>query len=225
MKQINIFIVLAFLLFCISGFSQDTEDAIDNPVPKGTIFLSGQSSLRAGLNNIDDSSFNVSSYSFSPTAGYFLIDNLVAGAEVTFSGFKTTRSNQVIDLDLDFISSSEVESKGRSVVLAPFVRYYFNTGRIKPYVSTSVGFGFNSARNESTMTVNGDSNTIESESKGRSTRYTLAGGTAIFLTKYVSIDTGIQYDTSTFNTDLDSGDSSDRKDSNINFIGGISIYL
>jgi outer membrane protein len=217
MKQVNIFIVLAFLLFCISGFSQDTddaEDAEDNPVSKGTIFLSGQSRFSAGLNEIDDPSFNSSSYSISPTIGYFLIDNLVVGAEVSFSGFKNTRDG-----------SSELESRGRGISFSPFARYYFNTGKIKPYVSGSVGFGSNRSRNEGIIVVNDVTDSFETDSKGRGTIYKATGGVALFLTKDISIDVGIQYNNSTFKRVIDGGIESRNTNNGINLIGGISIYL
>ena len=221
MKQVNIFIVLAFLLFCISGFSQDTEDtndAVDSPVSKGTIFLSGQSRFSAGLNEIDDPSFNSSSYSISPTIGYFLIDNLVVGAEVSFSGFKNTR-----DGSGEF--SSELESRGRGISFSPFARYYFNTGKIKPYVSGSVGFGSNRSRNEGIIVVNDVTDSFETDSKGRVTLYTATGGVALFLTKDVSIDVGIQYNNSTFKRETDGGIESRNTNNGISLIGGISIYL
>jgi outer membrane protein len=219
MKQVNNFIVLVFLLLCISGFSQEIDTTIeDNPVSKGTIFLSGQSSFRAGLSGLDNPFFNYSSYSISPTIGYFLIDNLVVGAGVNFSGFKATGSSPS-----EF--PSESESKGRGISFAPFVRYYFNTGRIKPYVGGSVGFGSNKARNESTIIINGVSNFAENERKQRSTEYTATGGVAIFLTKYISVDTGVQYNNSTFNRDLNNGDESESTSSRINLTGGISVYL
>lgn len=221
MKQVNIFIVLAFLLFCTSGFSQnteDTDDAVDNPVSKGTIFLSGQSRFSAGFNRVDEPSSNSSGYSISPTIGYFLIDNLVVGAKVNFSGFKDTR-----DRSGEF--SSESESRGRGISFAPFARYYFNTGKIKPYVSGSVGFGSNRTRSEGTIVINDVTNSFEIDEKGRNTIYTATGGVAIFLTKDVSIDAGIQYSNSTFKRESDDGSETRNTNSGINLIGGISIYL
>lgn len=226
MKQLHNVTLLAFLLLSISGFSQDSDTTNeDNPLSKGTIFLSGQSDFRAGLNELDDSTTNNSSYSISPTVGYFLINNLLVGAEVNFSGSKITRRTEFFNPTLDFISISDSESRGRGVLLAPFVRYYFNTGKIKPYISAGLGFGFTRGKSEITTIVNGVSNMSESGGKGRSRRYTFSGGTAIFLTKYVSVDTGIQYNNSTLHGESDNGGGFESTNSNINFIGGISIYL
>ena len=220
MKQTNNFIVLAFLLFCIDGFSQDIDTTTeDNPVSKGTIFLSGQSSFRAGLNGIDDSTSNRSSYSISPTVGYFLIDNLVVGAGVNFSGFKSERTSSG-----EF--SSESEFRGRSISFAPFARYYFNTGKIKPYVSTSVGFGSSRSRSENITVINDVLTLFDNESKRRSTIYTIVGGAAYFLTKDVSLDMGVRYTNSTFKGESSNDvDSTENTSSNINLVGGISIYL
>ncbi len=219
MKQANNFIVLTFLLCCISGFSQDIDITTEeNPVSKGTIFLSGQSNFRASLSELDNPFFNYSSYSISPTIGYFLVDHLVVGAGVNFSGFKATGSSPS-----EF--PSESESKGRGISFAPFVRYYFNTGRIKPYLGGSVGFGSNKSRNESTIIINGVANFAENERKQRSMEYTSKGGVAIFLTKNISVDTGVQYNNSTFNSELVSGDELESTNSRINLTGGISVYL
>ncbi len=226
MKQLNNVALFAFLLFYISGFSQDSDTTNeDNPLSKGTIFLSGQSDFTAGLNGLDDSSSSHSSYSVSPTIGYFLINNLVVGAEVSFFGIKRTRRSEFVDPDLDFMSIIDAETKSRGISFAPFARYYFDTGKIKPYVSAGIGLGSIKAKNESRVITNGESRLNESENTRTSTIYTATGGAAIFLTKNVSIDTGVRYTNSTFKSELVDGGESENKNSNISLIGGISIYL
>jgi outer membrane protein len=220
MKQTNNFIVLAFLLFCIDGFSQDIDTTTeDNPVSKGTIFLSGQSSFRAGLNGIDDSTSDSSSYSISPTIGYFLIDNLVAGAGVNISGSKLTRS--ISEESLIY----ERESRSSGVLIIPFVRYYFNIGKIKPYIDASIGYGTARGRSESITIVDDVETTLKGTSKYSTTRYSVPGGAAIFLSKDISIDTGIRYDKGDSKSESRSGNELESSFSALNLVGGISIYL
>ncbi len=226
MKQANNFIVLTFLLCCISGFSQDIDTTTeDNPVSKGTIFLSGQSSFRAGLNGIDDSTSNNSSYSISPTIGYFLIDNLVAGAGLSFFGAKTNRRTEFFDATLDFMSIVDSESRSRGVLITPFVRYYFNTGKIKPYIDASIGYGNARGRLESITIVNGVGTTFDGTSKNSTTRYSVTGGASIFLSKDVSIDTGVRYNKGDSKSESSSGNESESSFNALNLVGGISIYL
>jgi outer membrane protein len=222
MKQVNNFIVLAFLLFCIAGFSQDIESTTeDNPLSKGTIFLSGQSSFRAGLNGIDDSSSKNSSYSISPTIGYFLIDNLVVGAGVNMFGSKSTRN--ISEESLIY----ERESRSKGVLITPFARYYFNTGKIKPYIDASIGYGNGRGSSESITIVNDVETTFDGTSKNSTTRYSVTGGAAIFLSKDISIDTGIRYDKGDSKSEPSSGSGNESESSfsALNLVGGISIYL
>ncbi|MFC4633638.1 outer membrane beta-barrel protein [Dokdonia ponticola] len=220
MKQVNNFVLFGFLMCFISVFSQDVDTPTDdNPLSKGTFFLSGQSDFRAGINNIGDSSLNTSVYSVSPTIGYFLINHLVVGAGVNFSGFKS-----------ESMSSGEFPSeslaRSRNVSFTPFARYYFDTGKMKPYVSTSVGFGSGRNKTESTTLINDVVTSFENESKSRSTVYSVTGGAAYFLTKDVSLDIGVRYINSTFKSESDNGGNSPKNtSSNINLVGGFSIYL
>lgn len=163
--------LLLFTLFTITSFSQ-TE--------KGKIYLGTNSSLNANFvnysykddNNDMQDTGKSSSFSISPSIGFFVINNLVLGANVSF-GFNKSENNSGSDF------------KSNSISVAPFAKYYFADNSFKPFISGSYGFG--SSTGESTFNNNID------ESKNSLTNLKIGGGVAYFINDTISLEFGINY--------------------------------
>ena len=87
---------------------------------KGSIFVGGDSFLGMGFSS------DYSSFSISPGAHYFIIDNLSLGLSIPYS-FSHTETE-----------TSEFTSN--SIGLAPSIRYYFGETALKPYIGVEYGF-------------------------------------------------------------------------------------
>lgn len=116
------------------------------------------------LNTADEST----QITFTPSAGYFVINNLALGA------------NLVVDY------TKFGENKRTDLGIGPFVRYYFTQANVRPILQGNLDFL--SSRNKTPI----GSNT----SNGLS--YFLGGGAAIFISEQVSIDGLIGYDHSKY---------------------------
>lgn len=104
MKKL-LFATVAILVFQISN-AQETGYGFS----KGNIFVTGSISFTTWNN--DDFDGKGTSFSFIPRVGYFITDNITAGASIGFSSFKLENNGN---------SVSEVHS----LVLGAFGRYYF----------------------------------------------------------------------------------------------------
>jgi len=73
--------------------------------------------------------YNKSTYNLLPKAGYFIIDNLVAGLEVIVSGY--TEEN----------TAYEGKWSESTLGIGPFVRYYYPLDKIYPFAEVGAVFG------------------------------------------------------------------------------------
>jgi hypothetical protein len=73
--------------------------------------------------------YKTTSYNLLPRAGYFIMDNLVAGLEVVVSGYT--------EKDLE----DEDTWKESLLAAGPFVRYYYPLDKIYPFAEAEVLFG------------------------------------------------------------------------------------
>lgn len=78
---------------------------------------------------ITEEDFTITSFNLLPKAGYFIMDNLVAGIEVVVSG------NVEKDVDDDDTWKESLLAAG------PFVRYYYQLDKIYPFAEAEVLFG------------------------------------------------------------------------------------
>jgi hypothetical protein len=107
MKKNVIFLIL--LVCSISSFSQSKK-----PITKGNIFIQGGGTVQYQRDKFLSSSISskTSSYfiSFTPGAGYFIIDNLAIG------------------LNTNIYYNGTTNNKFYSLGIGPMTRYYFNNG-------------------------------------------------------------------------------------------------
>ena len=137
--------LLLFTVFCLIA---STAIAQAPQLGKGNIMLGVTSTLSVGGSHDSQvfglafgtekweygsdgpvSEYKFTSYNFLPKAGYFIIDNLVAGLEVVLSGY----SQKAVD-DGDIWKES-------TMGIGPFVRYYYPLEKVYPYAEAEVMFG------------------------------------------------------------------------------------
>lgn len=73
--------------------------------------------------------YNQTTYNLLPKAGYFIIDNLVAGLEVIVSGYSEENA------------SYEGKWSESTLGIGPFVRYYYPLEKIYPFAEVGAIFG------------------------------------------------------------------------------------
>lgn len=144
---------------------------------KGTFVVSGatnfnfsNSEQEFGVNNREVNQCNITAYSFMPSIGYFVIDNLSIGISCNISEKTEEYKN-------------DNETKQSILSLMPSATYLFPiNGPIKPFLQ--VGFGYSSLTQKHYNTIN---DSYEGYSFG------LGGGFSYFINKSVSVDLGLQY--------------------------------
>jgi hypothetical protein len=103
--------LIFILLFAISfnSFSQ-----VKKPITEGNIILSGSGTIQSyhstTFSGTSYTKTSVFSFNLSPGAGYFIIDNLAIGGNLTLSYYK------------------QGQNKYYTLGIGPWARYYFNNG-------------------------------------------------------------------------------------------------
>ncbi|MBN8651921.1 MAG: outer membrane beta-barrel protein [Cytophagales bacterium] len=158
-------ITIITIMFTVTAFAQFTN--------KGTVILGGSSNL--GLNFLSnkgkfgDGDFQdgskLTSFSLSPQAGYFFMNNFAAGLSIDVNSSKNKADN--------------FEATSSFILVGPFARYYME----KFYFEGTVGLG--SAKSESTFS--------EGISKDFLTGWSLGAGYAVMLSDAVALEPQINY--------------------------------
>lgn len=110
---------------------------------------------------------------FSPQFGFFVADGLALGVELPIK-----YSSEKDEYDDKYISTT--------MAFAPFIKYYFGTSNIKPYLLGEVGFG------NLKMKYDPATGSSDDFSAGMFL-YEIGGGLGIFLNEKVSLDIGLGY--------------------------------
>jgi outer membrane protein len=195
------FLLFAFLLACFSGFSQTT---------KGRFIVSGAAGLQVNAGTIkyeydgeDFGDTKQTTIQFTPSFGYFVIDNLAVGLSSSISS--TTQKD-----DGDKYTST-------SIAIAPTVIYFFPVeGKIKPFVQ--VAAGLNNASNKYVPNEGPD----EKESYS-GLLLSGGGGVAFFINDNVSFNAGLTYNRSSLKDSDD--DNYKVKQGILSGSVGISVFL
>jgi len=176
---------------------------------QGKFVLSGATGLQFISSNIEyeyngqsDGDYDVSSFSFMPGVGYFVMDNLAVGLTANFTS--TTQKDQG---DKYTVSST---------MLLPSALYYFPVeGQFKPLLQ--VGAGLMSTKEK--YSYDGDSD----EDKMSGLALNFGGGAAYFINDYVSLNFGLSYTMA----NLKDSDDSDWVQKQGNFAAniGLSVFL
>ena len=151
---------------------------------QGSVLLGGSSKLditsmssKIKMDGDSEDEGKSSNFEFSPQLGYFVSDGFALGVELPIT------SNSQTDEDNDKYTST-------SLAFAPFARYYFGTGKAKPYLHGSVGFGSMNMKYKPNMGTSNDSS-------GSLFLYQISGGIAVFLNEKLSLDFELGYTSAT----------------------------
>ena len=150
---------------------------------KGSWMVSGKSEI--SFNNVNTKvkydgtevdSDETSSFTFSPSASYFVINNLAVG------------------LGLNYMHNKNGDVKSNTFVAMPQATYFLATaGNVKPYVEAAVGYASNNTSDD------------ESEIKADGLAYGAGVGVAYFVNPSVAFSLGLNYSGAnlTFSEDSD----------------------
>jgi outer membrane protein len=122
------------------------------------------------------------SISLSPSAGYFVINNLLVGTGLPLSLSTSKTDNPGLP----------IKSTSTGIGLAPFVRYYFGESKLKPYV----GISYSYSQNKYTYkTLLGDVS-----GTGHTTFIVPGVGLAYFINRNVALNASLNYTIQTTQT-------------------------
>lgn len=186
---------IAFLVVTSGAFAQFNKGRY---LVGGSIGFSGLTS-KSDNNGTTTTLGKSTSFSLAPSAGYFFMNNVAAGATLNLSTSSYKPDG----------NGTKVSSNG--FTLTPFVRYYLQPGI---FFQGLVGFGSSKSKATTGATT--------TETKYSSFDWALGVGYAYFLNDFVSIEPLLQYGSSS-----DKLKSTDAKNisSGINFRVGIQVYL
>ncbi|TVP46243.1 MAG: hypothetical protein EA341_13975 [Mongoliibacter sp.] len=197
MKKLNI--LCFFLLISFSTLAQTEKGRflIGAGTNLGLSESSGMMNLSFSRQKtfIDDGlsgQTNSNNIFIAPKAGYFIFDNLVAGLDLALG---SGRGTSTIDA-----ASQNLDSKSSLFSVGPFVRYYFPSGKVLPFVEANSLFG---NRN---IEISGFTS---SENRQNFTAIGGGLGLAFLLGKRSSIDLVLNYTSNSINTE--SEDYTDRE--------------
>lgn len=118
----------------------------------------------------------VSTFSITPSAGYFVANNIAIGVDLGFNSTKTTFKNSL--LQIDFVEKTSLFS------ILPNATYYFSTGNnVRPYLGAGIGYG--------SMTSTSFYN--ENETTNGGLLWGAKGGLVYLLNSNVGLDLGATY--------------------------------
>jgi hypothetical protein len=162
-------------------------DTHKSPATKGKLFLAGTSALdlnigkqkeKSGGSVVEGSELSYMQLDFQPKAGYFVINNLVAGLFIDM--YMSTNK----DKDPNY-GYTQKETK---FIIGPFARYYIPVcDKLIPFVEGQVGFGVDNYKSKSV----GSSDW--SKSKESVFTYRIGGGATYFFNDIVGADLFLGY--------------------------------
>jgi outer membrane protein len=176
MKKLMLFAAVA--VFVLSNVNAQDSDSNGGQTSKGKWVFGSDASISFNSTTIkeefDGNELNgkttVSALTVTPNAGYFVIDNLSIGLDLSFTSSKDK---------YDYEGNTE-EYKSSSFGIIPNATYYFTNGNIAPYIGAGAGL---------LSTKAGD----EDSGKFSGLVIKARGGVAIFLSNSFSVNVGVDF--------------------------------
>ncbi|KMQ72720.1 OmpW family outer membrane protein [Chryseobacterium koreense] len=151
----------------------------------GVGFNSATSKYSANGQSIDGP--KVTSFSITPGVGYFVINNLAVGVDLSYTSTKTTFKDSSIGINY--------EDKQSMFAILPNATYYFATAnKLKPYLGAGIGYG-----SATSIDFYNDQETT----KG-GLLWGAKGGMVYLLNSNVGLDLGVAYNSFTTNETVES---------------------
>ncbi len=142
---------------------------------KGKVFISGSSDLSLTSTTMtleydgeELGDADLSSFSFTPTVGYFVADGFALG------------------LSFNIDNSKQDDVTSNSLLIGPMVRYYIGSSNVKPFIQAGYYFGSQSEEND-----------VE-EVEAKASAWDIGAGAAMFINDFASIDFSLGYGGGTF---------------------------
>jgi outer membrane protein len=190
--------VFAFALICSGAYAQFNQGRY---LVGGSLGFTANT-VKAKANSTTNTVAHTTSFTVAPDAGYFIIDNLAAGAALSI----TTQSQKGDGTNSFKFSQTDF-------TLTPFVRYYLDPGI---FFQGQVGFGSSSEKSKAT-----GSNTTTTTKYGVFD-WALAAGYAYFLNDFVAVEPMVGYQSHSLNN----GDTDVKEVHNGLFLRiGFQVYL
>jgi Opacity protein and related surface antigens len=147
---------------------------------KGNYIVSGSTGLQflsSNTKNVYDgetqNEFDTKTFSFNPSAGYFIVDNLAIGLS-----FNITSNKSELD-DNNY-------NKSTSTLIAPTAMYYFPVdGKIRPFAQ--LGLGLQSVTNKVKMSYSENKQTLNGFAVN------VGGGVSYFVSNHVAVELCLSY--------------------------------
>lgn len=168
----------------------------------GSFIISGQTNLGFISNTVKYKSNRqttdgpkTNSFNFSPSAGYFILDNLALG--LAFDYKSTTIKQQIEIFNPNTTGGYTIENTKETqttLSIIPNATYFFSKGKTKPYLSA--GAGLANTKNKSNYTSDissGDNFFSDSEIKSNGFIWTANGGLIFLITQNIALDLGLGY--------------------------------
>lgn len=166
-KKISLFTVVLLTVFTVNA-----------QVEKGKVYLAGASSFSYSSasstpeydgETYDDYKVKTSSFGFSPQVGFFVIDGLAVGLDLSYTSSKGK------------IGDGEWSDPSKRFGFAPFGKYYIGKSKFKPFGMLKMGYLLYS-----------DSDDDSDKYSGLSLGFTVGG--ALFVNEFVALELGLGYD-------------------------------
>jgi len=176
-KKISLFTVVLLTVFTVNG-----------QVEKGKVYLAGASSLSYSSatntpeydgETYSDFEVKVSSFGFSPQVGFFVIDGLAVGLDLSYTSTKTK------------LGDGDWSDPSKRFGFAPFGKYYIGKSKFKPFGMLKMGYLLYS-----------DSDNDADKYSGLNLGFTVGG--AYFVNEFVALELGLGYDYSKLKNKADS---------------------
>lgn len=180
---------------------------------QGRALFGGSSSLGFNSSGVKHKSDNHSedgrkttTLSFSPQVGFFLADGFALGLELPLSFSSANDPNDDSYKSTDF-----------ALIAAPFARYFFGNGNVKPYLQGQVGLG--------TLKSKVEFGNSSMEDKLSLFQFGFKGGAAFFFSDNVAVDIGLGYSSTSYKTTEDNPNNNRAVINNIGLNVGFIITI
>lgn len=174
--KITILLFLSFLFNSVL-FSQSA-------IKKGNYTLSGSVSYSYSKNTMNsefsDYTLKTDNFSFSPAFGFFILDNLLVGGNISFN-YNELNSKSIYRSTFGNPITLENKSIRRHLALGPNIRYYFNRLSFFPFIEIAYNF----------------SDELASDQYGHIFSFT--GGINYFISNSVALEPFLAYSIGSFN--------------------------
>jgi outer membrane protein len=169
----NKFLVI-IALFAVTPLAAQTN--------QGSFLVGGNAFANFSKTKTKAEVIKYSSFSVSPRAGFFVLDNFCIGIATPLSISNTKNSTDTFE---------DLNSKSASIGVGPFLRYYFPVSKL--YIVTELGYAINRVETTYDAIDFIDGGVIQEESKTTTREFQSAAGLALSISDHVMLEFLLNY--------------------------------